>query len=124
MCLFIHTSVGICRVEIFCCLSEFFLKQALKAMAQPGEPFIYLGKIGLPLLQLSSNAFSQNAYCFCCRQWLTESQLVASAVGSGQENSIKHPHPLAWILSRKEAPKTYEGNDTLYGDLYGHVCVS
>ena len=72
--MFIHTSFGICRVETFCCLSEFFLKQALKAMAQPGEPFKYLGRIGLPLLQLS-NACGQKAYCFCCRQWLTESQL-------------------------------------------------
>ena len=44
-------------------------------MAQPGEPFKYLGRIRLPLLHLSSNALSQNKYCFCCRQWLTESQL-------------------------------------------------
>ena len=50
-----------------------FLKQALEAMAQRGEPFKFLGRIGLPLLQLSRNALSQNEYCICCRQWLTES---------------------------------------------------
>ncbi len=41
------------------------LKQALKALAQPGEPFTYLGRTGLPLLQLRNTAFSQNACCFC-----------------------------------------------------------
>ena len=69
----------------------FVLKQALKAMAQPGEPFKYLGRIGLPLLQLSSNASSQNEYCFCCRQWLTESQLNGgkrSGFQSGKQYQI------------------------------------
>ncbi len=52
-----------------------FFKQALKAMAQPGEPFQYLGRIGVPLLHLCCNALSQHEYRFCCRQWLTESQM-------------------------------------------------
>ena len=90
-----------------------FLKQALKAMAQPGEPIKYLGRIGVPLLHLS---------------WMP---WVRTKIASVADNGSLNPKcmgastvgPCAWTLSRKEATKICEGNDPFYGHLYRHVCV-
>ncbi len=77
------------------------LKQVLKTLA---EPFINLGRVCLLVLRLGSRACSQNAYCFCCRQWPTECQLNGGKrSGSGQEGSVKRPRLGAWTSSRKEA---------------------